>query len=134
MRSAGLAGDAEPRVYFDGRVVRLLGRVYRMPRESRTLVLLVDERPPAGRAAGGTAGGAWEAAPRVAVRTVPAYVNPLAPAAPPPPGWETGTVAPGSGWAPFAPFRDDVLLGGEHPAWQAALRADPDVRTFLDGG
>jgi hypothetical protein len=56
--------NAAPRVYFDGRVVRVLGRVYPMPPESRTL----------------------------------------------------------------------VLLGGEHPAWEAALRADPDVRTFVDGG
>jgi hypothetical protein len=42
--------------------------------------------------------------------------------------------APESGWAPFAPFREDVLVAGEHPAWEAAPRADPDVRAFLDGG
>jgi hypothetical protein len=121
VRSSGFVWDAEPRIYFDGRVVRLLGRVYKMPPESRTLVLLVDEGPAAG------------AAPRVTARTVPAPVNPVLPAAPPPPGWESGTVAPGSGWAPFAPFREDVLVGGQHPAWEAALRADPDVRAFLDG-
>lgn len=26
------------------------------------------------------------------------------------------------------------LLVGEHPPWAAALRADPTVRAFLDGG
>jgi hypothetical protein len=41
--SVGLSGDDEPRAYYDGRTVRVLGRVYELPADGRSFVLLVDD-------------------------------------------------------------------------------------------
>jgi hypothetical protein len=104
--SAGASRHAEPLAYFDDgtHVLRVLGRVVHAP-PGRTLVALVD-------ATGSRAG-----APRLTLRVVatPAMPVPRFDGAPP----------------------DDVaavsyLMGGEQPAWLAALRADAVVRAFLD--
>jgi hypothetical protein len=93
--------------YFDegARVLRVLGRVYRAPPAGRALVLLVD------------AAGRPGAEPRLTVRTVPAPVV---------------DVPPPAGWRPEPGAMMIVMIPG-HPAWTAALRADPVVRAFLDG-
>lgn len=129
-RSGGFAvtsvrrrADEEPRAYYDGRTVRLLGRDYEVPVDGRSLVLLVDE---GGQRA---ANGRRPAAPRVVVRTV------LVPSAPAPalplrdrssevsaPGHETIDV------------RTDTVAGGGRPEWETALRADPEVRAFMEAG
>lgn len=104
----GPAGPAE--AYYDegGRVLRVLGRVYPLPPGERTFVLLVD------------AAGRRAASPRVTVRTVSTPVLSV----PPPDDW----VPPPPGTAVTH------MIIGEDPAWAAALRADPDVGAFLEGG
>lgn len=107
--SIGLGPGGAATAYYDegARVVRVLGRVYPVPPGGRTLVLLVDAR------------GSRAAAPRVAVRTVSAPVVSV----PLPPEWR-----------PPPPGAVTRYMIGEHPAWAAALRADPAVRAFLDEG
>lgn len=108
-------GDESMMYYDEGnRAVRLLDRVYRLPPPGRTLVLLVDE------------GGRADAEPRITVRTVPAPVIP-APVIPGPP--LPADLAPD---ADGPSYRRTYLIGGEHPAWKAALQGDPVVRAFLD--
>ena len=106
--SIGFAEGGEAAAYHaeGSGVVRVLGRVYRLPRPGRVLVLLVDATRPG-------------AAPRITVRSVATPAAVLS--ATPPPDW------------PFAPGEGTVMLFGQDPAWTAALRADPTVRAFLDG-
>jgi hypothetical protein len=98
--------DGEPLAYYDDRahVLRLLGRVLPAPR-IETLVALVD------------ATGARAGAPRVVVRHMPMPAMPMPQFAGPP--TEYGAMV-------------SYVIGGEQPTWEAALRADPVVRTFLD--
>ena len=85
-------------------MLRLLGRVLSAP-PAETLVALFD------------ATGVRAAAPRVVLRVVPTPATPV-PHFDGPPA-EDGAVV-------------SYLVGGEQPMWEAALRADPVVRTFLD--
>jgi hypothetical protein len=111
---AGVGPDDVQAVYHDegARAVRLLDRVYPLPPDGRTLVLLLAE------------GRGVDAPPRVTVRTVPAPVIP-APVFPGPPDPAFDGAGPAS--------RRVYLLGGEDATWRTALRADPVVRAFLDG-
>jgi hypothetical protein len=105
--SAGAAPRGEPLAYYDdgARALRLLGRVLPAP-PGRTLVALVD------------ATGPRAAAPRLDLRVVPTPAVPV-----PRPDF-----APPAGGGAVS-----YIIGGEHPVWAAALRADPVVRAFLDG-
>jgi hypothetical protein len=105
--SAGAAPEGEPLAYYDdgARVLRILGRVVPVP-PGRTLVALVD------------ATGSRAAAPRVVLRVVPTPAVPL----------PRADFAPPAGAAVVTYISD-----GEHPAWAAALRADPVVAAFLAG-
>jgi hypothetical protein len=108
--SAGFAWHREPVVYVEhgpGRV-RLLGRVYRLPRDGRTLVLLVAPRR--------------RRAPRIGVRRV---ITPVVPMPPMPPDCFEGDMSPGPGQV-------SVMTSGDDPVWTAALREDDAVRAFLD--
>ena len=121
VRSVGLIGDEEPRAYYDKRTVRLLGRVYNVPTDGGSLVLLVHE-------GGGRAGhGRHRDAPRVAVRTV--LVPPAATPELPPrePSFDEAAHHSHSD-----DVRTDAVIGGERAAWETALRADPEVRAFMD--
>jgi hypothetical protein len=107
--SIGMAAqpDGQPLAYYDtsNRVLRVLGRVVHVPRDL-TLVALVD------------ATGRRAAAPSLVLRTLAAPTIGVTP----PEGLDSamfGSVA--------------YLVGGDEPSWTAALRADPVVRTFLDG-
>ena len=105
----------EPLAYYDdgSRVLRLLGRVLPAPPPGQTLVALVD------------ATGPRAAAPRLVIRIVPAPTVAVE--------WpELEVEHPELGDVPTA-FTRSYFVGGEHPAWLAALRADPVVRAFLDG-
>lgn len=101
-------GHGAPLAYYDagGRVLRMLGRVFRAPPPGQTLVVLVD------------ATGRRARAPRLVLRVVPtpAVTVDRAELPPPSPDGAEGVV---------------YVVGGD-PAWEAALRADPVVRTFLD--
>src|SRR5215204_4431009 len=111
--SASLPWHREPVVHVEhgpGRL-RLLGRVYRLPRDGRTLVLMVVPR---GRRA-----------PRVTVRRVVTPALPMPPMPPMPPGYLE------SGFDP-ANAEVSIIMGGDEPAWTEALRADRAVRAFLD--
>lgn len=119
--SMHLSKDAEAGAYYDGRAVRVLGRVYKLPANGRSLVLLVDE----GRRS--AAGGKREAALRITTRTVPA---PMAPLPTPPP--EVSALDHGVPGIEGIDFRTELMVGGERPEWQTALRADPDVRAFME--
>ena len=71
--------------------------------------------------------GVRGAAPRVTAQTVPA---PLAPARRPPPGHPSlDQSVPGR---EGVDFRTHVVTGGGRPEWETALRADPDVRAFME--
>ncbi len=99
--------------YDDGtRTLRVLGRVVPAPPPGRTLVALVD------------ATGSRAAAPRVVLRVVPTPAVPLPRAHFAPPA----DFAPPAGAAVLS-----YIIGGEHPVWAAALRADPVVGAFLAG-
>jgi hypothetical protein len=96
-----------PIAYYDdgSRVLRVLGRVIRVPRDL-TLVALVD------------ATGSRATAPSLALRTVSAPTIAVSPREDLPEP-STATVA--------------YMIGGDEPTWTAALRSDPVVRAFLDG-
>jgi hypothetical protein len=104
--SVGAGPRGEPLAYYDdgSRVLRVLGRVVPAPRGG-TLVALVD------------ATGARARAPRLVLRVVPTPPVPV----------------PRFDGEPPAPGAATFLVGGEEPAWTAALRADPVVRAFMDG-
>lgn len=119
--SVRLRGDDEATGYYDGRAVRVLGRVYKLPGEGRSLVLLVDAgRPSAGR-------GKRQAALRITARTVPA---PMAPAPLPP--CEVLALDQSVASHEGLDVRAELVVGGERPEWETALRADPDVRAFME--
>lgn len=105
--SVGAAPQGEPLAYYDdgSHVLRVLGRVVPAP-PGRTLVALVD------------ATGPRAAAPRVVLRVMrtPAVPMPRPDFVPP----------SGAGAVTY-------LIGGEHPVWAAALRADPVIGAFLNG-
>ena len=115
----GFHEDVEPRAYFDGRVVLLLGRAYRVPADDRTLVLLVEE----GRER--RAGGPRTDTGPVTIRSV------LIPSA--------GATA----HAATTPSRGDsasyeasaaqivTISGRPRPEWSEALSAHPEVRAFM---
>ena len=115
----GFLEDVEPRVYFDGRVVRLLGRVYHVPADERTLVLLVEE------------GGEQRASGRrtdtgpVAIRTVliPSPRTRAHAATTPSRGDSAGHEASAA--------QIVTVSGGSRPEWDAALSAHPEVRAFM---
>jgi hypothetical protein len=93
--------------YDDGtRTLRVLGRVVPAPPPGRTLVALVD------------ATGPRAAAPSVVLRVVPTPAVTVQGAA--------------SAGLPD-PAGDSFTVISDHPAWTAALRADPVVRAFLNG-
>ena len=115
----GFLEDVEPRVYFDGRVVRLLGRVYQVPADDRALVLLVKE------GSEGRAGGRRTDTGPVAIRTV------LIPS----PGTHAqGATAPShraSASHDASAGRVVTISGGSRPDWDAALYAHAEVRAFM---
>ena len=104
--SAQATPQGAPIAYYDDgtHVLRVLGRVVPVPAE-RTLVALVDATGPRANA------------PRVVLRLVPTPAVPVPRFDPLPPAG-AGTVG--------------YLTAGEQPPWDAALRADPVVRRFLD--
>jgi hypothetical protein len=103
----GLPPRGEPLAYYDdnSRTLRVLGRVITAPTDGRTIVALVD------------ASGSRAAAPRLTLRNVPT------------PSITVPTLVPLSP-ADVAASHSYIL--SEHPAWTAALRADPTVRDFLE--
>jgi hypothetical protein len=106
--STELKGHSAPLAYYDAgiRVLRVLGRVFAAPPPGQTLVVLVDAT-------------GWRArVPRVALRVVPTPAVPVDRAELPPP--------------PPPDVASSVHMVGGHPTWEAALRADPVVRAFLD--
>jgi hypothetical protein len=115
----GFPGDVEPRAYYDGRFVRLLGRIYEVPADGHALVLLVEERREQ-RASGGRL-----AAPVVAIRTVlipPIAASGLARAVQP---WDDSLGEETSD------VRTVTVFGGALPEWDSALQANPEVRAFM---
>ena len=106
--TAGLLPRGEPLAYYDdgSHALRVLGRVVAAPPTGHTLVALVD------------ASGPRATAPRLVLRVVP--TPPVTVPTPVPP-------------APADAGVSHSYLISEHPAWTAALRADPEVRAFLDG-
>ena len=104
--SVGAGPSGEPLAYYDddARVLRVLGRVVPAPSEG-TFVALVD------------ATGPRAATPRVVLRVVPTPEIPLS----------LPAEFPLDGAAVVSHF-----IGGEQPVWEAALRADRVVRSFLD--
>jgi hypothetical protein len=108
-RSIGCAGvgpHGAPLAYYDDgtRELRVLGRVVHAP-SAGTVVALIE------------AAGRRAAVPRLTLRVVPTPDSPV-------PRFDG------------APPGDDAMvsyfIGGEQPVWEAALRADPVVRAFLD--
>jgi len=115
----GFLEDVEPRVYFDGRGVRLLGRVYQVPADERTLVLLVEE--------GGEqrANGEGMDMARVAIRTI--FIpspRPRAQIARAPSRSDSASQEAGD-------VRTVTISGGSRPEWDTALHAHPEVRAFM---
>lgn len=108
--SLGLAPHGEPLAYYDegSRMLRVLGRVLAVPPADQTLVGLIDAMGSHGRA------------PRLVLRVVPTPSIMVPQVGPPSPGAE--------GHSHVVAY-----FVSEHPAWTAALRADPIVRGFLDG-
>ena len=104
----------EPLAYYDdgSRVLRVLGRVLRAAPPGQTLVALVD------------ATGPRATAPRLVLRVVPAPTVAVE--------YPELAVQPPELAPPSTAFADR-LVGGEPPAWAAALQADPVVRAFLHG-
>lgn len=108
VKSDTLRGEDALTAFHDGHAVRVLGRVYKLPLEGRSLVLLVE----------------MGQAVRISARTLPAPVA----AAPVPPRDLMSvdhTMA-------STDFVSKVVVGGELPEWEAALRADPEVRAFME--
>jgi hypothetical protein len=104
--SVEASAEGVPLAFYDDEThaLRLLGRVVTAPPE-RTLVALVD------------ATGRRAHMPRLVLRLV---TTPPMPVSLP-------------DFTPTARAVVGYFLGGDHPMWEAALRADPVVRAFLDG-
>lgn len=114
----GFPDDAEPHVFFDGRVLRLLGRVFRVPADERALVLLVEEgeRRASGRR--------MDTGP-VTIRTV---------LLPSPGARAHGATTPSRGDSASheaGAVRTVTISGGSRPDWDAALSVHPEVRAFM---
>ena len=101
-------GLGAPLAYYDAgsRMLRVLGRVFPAPPPGQTLVVLVD------------ATGRRARAPRLVLRVVPTPAVTVDRAELPPP-------------SPDGAESVVYIVGGD-PAWEAAVRADPVVRAFLD--
>lgn len=104
--SWGPNGEYETLYSPERRVVKVLGREYKLPADGQTLVLLVDET------------GGPEGSPKVTIRTLNAPVVAY-------PSLEASL-----GRAAI----DEQLVNSsaaEHDVWAAALEQDPEVRAFM---
>jgi hypothetical protein len=104
--SVGAGPHGEPLAYYDDgtHVLRVLGRVVFAPLTG-TLVALID------------ATGPRAAAPRLVLCVVPTPAIPV-------PRFDSAPPEDGAAVS--------YLIAGEQPEWEAALRADPTIRAFLD--
>ena len=104
--SVGIGHRGEPLAYYDAgsRELRVLGRVVPAPR-GETLVALID------------ATGSRAQAPHLVLRVVPTPSILV-------PHFASERSLPGE--------TRTYIVGGEEPAWSAALREDAVVRAFLD--